>query len=392
MSRLASPWPLLDALRTVAALLVVFGHTRNWFFLPISSVASPGVLLKLFWFVTVLEHEAVVIFFVLSGFLVGGNMMHKMRGGCFKLKDYLIARFARIYIVYFPALLLTFVTSWLGQTFLSDPGQESIRPLFSGTETMTSYRILCHVAGVQGLFCEAWSENPALWSLGYEWTLYLLAPIILGLVMRAHRFRGIAMVALFAVSIEATGANHDWPIWFAAWFLGTTAASFNRSGGMPLSAPLGGIVLTVAGMAVARLQVIRLELTDCAIGLGVAMAIASGPVVRFAIAPRFFQWAAGFSYSVYAVHLPIIFVTIAILQGLGLPAYKLPANSTAFGAFGITVAVALLAGYVFSLLTERHTERARRWLQRLLSNEQRGSPDRSMPQRSVPQTGPASTS
>ena len=67
-----------DFLRTTAALLVLFGHTRNWLFTNIGSVAEPSKLLKFFWLITVLEHEAVVIFFVLSGYLVGGNVVKKM--------------------------------------------------------------------------------------------------------------------------------------------------------------------------------------------------------------------------------------------------------------------------------------------------------------------------
>jgi hypothetical protein len=57
------------------------GHTRNWYFLNIGVVEQPGVLLKLFFFVTVLEKEAVVIFFVLSGFLIGGSLANSMQRG-----------------------------------------------------------------------------------------------------------------------------------------------------------------------------------------------------------------------------------------------------------------------------------------------------------------------
>jgi hypothetical protein len=85
--------------RDSSAPCAVFGHTRNWYFLNIGVVEQPGVLLKLFYFVTVLEKEAVVIFFVLSGFLIGGSLANSMQRGGFDLGRYLIARFVRIYIV-----------------------------------------------------------------------------------------------------------------------------------------------------------------------------------------------------------------------------------------------------------------------------------------------------
>src|ERR1700722_19961142 len=103
----ASHSPFLDLIRATAALLVLFGHTRNWFFSNIGAVEHPSILLKLFWLLTVLEHEAVVLFFVLSGFLIGGAVLNSMRKGSFDLGSYLIARFSRIYIVYIPALIVT---------------------------------------------------------------------------------------------------------------------------------------------------------------------------------------------------------------------------------------------------------------------------------------------
>ena len=91
---------------------------------------QPGPLLKLFWLVTVLEHEGVVIFFILSGFLVGGHILNGMARGSFNLVGYLSARFARIYIVYVPALIVT----GLVFTVAGDAarlGGNTIRPLFA---------------------------------------------------------------------------------------------------------------------------------------------------------------------------------------------------------------------------------------------------------------------
>src|SRR5580704_7724330 len=97
-------WPLLDFLRATAALLVLFGHTRLAGFHDTDVLAQPGLFLKLIYFIASLEGAAVVIFFVLSGFLIGGSLADSMQRGSFDLVRYLIARFVRIYIVYLPAL------------------------------------------------------------------------------------------------------------------------------------------------------------------------------------------------------------------------------------------------------------------------------------------------
>src|SRR5262249_38876410 len=153
-----------------------------------------------------------------------------------------------------------------------------------------------------------WNKNPALWSLGYEWALYLLAPLVLGLVLRAPAVQRLAALAFLGAAIAAVCDDQAWPFWFAAWFIGVAASHVHRAGRMPLTGGLAGIALLMIGMAVARLKIVNVELTDCIIALGTALAISSPTVARLSIAPGFFAWAASFSYSLYAVHMPIIFV------------------------------------------------------------------------------------
>jgi peptidoglycan/LPS O-acetylase OafA/YrhL len=362
----AKHYPLLDFLRASSAFLVLLGHTRNWIFTNIGAVDHPTVLLKFFWLVTVLEHEAVVIFFVLSGFLVGGALSRAIERGSFDLRNYLIARFARIYIVYVPALVLTGLTFWVGTHTLGDFGPESIRPLFS--ESQPDFggvrSILCHAAGLQGFACEPWKENPALWSLGYEWLLYLVAPAILGLVLLRASL-GMRLLAILlilcgvaAISIDLT----DWIFWFSMWFLGVAAAYVARTISLPAWLGLIGVTALVGGMAVSRLRMVAIPETDIVIGLGTTLAISCRPLLYFPIAPRFFSWAAGFSYSLYATHIPLVFITIAVLQNLQFPPQKMLPSPLAFLAFGICTIVPLVLAYFFSLVTERRTDDFRAWI------------------------------
>ena len=134
----------------------------------------------------------------------------------------------RIYIVYGPALVVTGLVFWIGSGLFKDFGGDTIRPLFSEQQLdFGGLRLaLCHIAGLQGFLCGAWKQNPALWSLGYEWVLYLFAPAILGLLM----MRGALSVRLAAVALLLCGAAAmsidfgDVAFWFAAWFLGVIAS------------------------------------------------------------------------------------------------------------------------------------------------------------------------
>src|SRR5262245_8696030 len=93
-------WPLLDLLRFFAALLVLCGHARGLLLEGIGNVERPTVFIKAIYFLSSLQHEGVVLFFVVSGFLVGGPAWRLIAGGRFDFSRYLINRFARIYLVY----------------------------------------------------------------------------------------------------------------------------------------------------------------------------------------------------------------------------------------------------------------------------------------------------
>ena len=162
-SKAPNHWPLLDFLRAAAALLVLFWHSRDAYFHYTDVLAQPGLLLKLFYFVTGLAGEAVVIFFVLSGFLIGGSLADSLQRGSFDLVRYLIARFVRIYIVYIPALIITEAVFLFGSLLLGDPGAVDTLPLIS-QQQMHFGRVseaICHLAGLQGFSCPVWAAKSA---------------------------------------------------------------------------------------------------------------------------------------------------------------------------------------------------------------------------------------
>jgi len=89
----------LDAIRFMTALTVFVGHY--------SLLHLSGGLL---WQIQPYADEAVVVFFVLSGFVIA----HATHGRRTSAADYCIGRAARIYSVVLPALLLTAVLDFVG--------------------------------------------------------------------------------------------------------------------------------------------------------------------------------------------------------------------------------------------------------------------------------------
>lgn len=91
-------FPWLDAMRFIAAFLVVLCHTRNDFFLRYYELPldQQGPLMMLFYTLGRLGNEAVFTFFILSGFLVGGRGLERIMNGTFRMRDYAIDRLVRI--------------------------------------------------------------------------------------------------------------------------------------------------------------------------------------------------------------------------------------------------------------------------------------------------------
>lgn len=67
----------LNFMRWISAVLVFFHHYRNHLFVSYDLLEKKTIFAKIFYFITLLGHEAVIIFFILSGFFVGGGGLAK---------------------------------------------------------------------------------------------------------------------------------------------------------------------------------------------------------------------------------------------------------------------------------------------------------------------------
>lgn len=88
----------LDTMRFVAAFMVLLSHARNTFFPAFGElpVEQQNIISMGFTMFCRMGHEAVIVFFVLSGFLVGGRGFERIKDGSMNVGSYAIDRFARI--------------------------------------------------------------------------------------------------------------------------------------------------------------------------------------------------------------------------------------------------------------------------------------------------------
>lgn len=93
-----SKYPGLDLLRTIAVLLVVLFHT-------IYNETLNTSIFRIGWI-------GVDLFFVLSGFLVGGILFDMYKKNSYNLKTFYMHRFLRIYPVYIFILFFTIAVNY----------------------------------------------------------------------------------------------------------------------------------------------------------------------------------------------------------------------------------------------------------------------------------------
>lgn len=124
---IAPRYPQLALIRGIAACVVAGGHWRCLFFQDYDGVPSPGILCKLFYFLTGFGHQAVIVLFVLSGFVICNAIHANVRKGVWSFREYLAARLTRLWVVLIPALILGDLFDSIGASTLHGGGYLSIR-------------------------------------------------------------------------------------------------------------------------------------------------------------------------------------------------------------------------------------------------------------------------
>lgn len=162
----------LDAIRAACAIAVCAGHLRAATLVDHASLDTPSALSKLFYLSTGLGHQAVIVFFVLSGFFVGGAALR--RADAFDPTRYAIARLTRLWIVLIPALAATALIDLVIATRAPDVLAGAYASTWnSGPMPATPYAgdaitFLANVFFLQTVVAPVYGTNAPLWSLANE--------------------------------------------------------------------------------------------------------------------------------------------------------------------------------------------------------------------------------
>lgn len=359
------PSPGLDVLRGAAAVLVVLAHARDATFRAHDLDPAGSGAVRLLLGPASLSQEALAIFFVLSGYLVGGQVLHLVRSDRFSWANYLAKRLSRLWPVLLPSLLVTFLADRLAQAV----SPETFRALSSGPHGAST--AACNAAFLMPTRCEPYGSNFPLWSLSYEMWFYIVfagaSVAVASLWRRRFTAAGVA-VAVTAGGIAVFGI--DLLRLMPAWLVGALIAAaqhrairFARVGHdnrvFPRRAWGWALVLLAVGCLVSNLlrpsESLRFLL----------VAFATAPLLWLCARSRssspnpllgFGRWIGGWSYSIYAFHRPLV-VLIALLSQQWWAA---DAAISVVASYAIAL-LAMMAIYPLSRVTERHTGAVRAW-------------------------------
>lgn len=350
--------PALDGLRGLAALVVLVSHLvmagapaladSILFGIPMDGVLGRLAVtpLAVVW----AGPELVVVFFVLSGFV----LTRALRDRAVPAAAFLAGRAVRLYLPAWGSLVVgAALVALVPRSPALAPAESAGRWLFDLARPLGAERFAHDVALVTGADPRKGEGtlNAVLWSLRWEVLFSLALPVIL--VARRWVARMAVPIALAAILAVDHGAGRPALMYLPPFAIGVLLALHEarlwawraelRGRGAGLAVGLTACLLsadlwldrTVQGAGPAG----ALVLAGATLAVIVPLVYES---VERALTTRPMAWLGSRSFSLYLVHLPIV---VAFAYGLRLPS---------FGVLALTaVPAVLLAAEAFHRVVER---------------------------------------
>ncbi|WP_065963099.1 acyltransferase family protein [Curtobacterium sp. UCD-KPL2560] len=307
----ATPWRRdIQGLRAVAVLSVVLFHLHlPW---------TPG------------GFAGVDVFFVVSGFLITGNLLREHRQtGRVELGRFFARRFVRLA----PAAAATVLVTLVAARFLLPPLDLPALRIDGTASLVGAENLRLALAGTDYLTPHAESPFQQFWSLGVEEQFYLVWALLLAaLLAPAHLRRHVALVtallaaASFVAMLVGTGASVPWTFFSPltrAWEFGVGAvialvssrraprhATARRSAVAVGAARALGLCMVVTAVLVFDEETVWPGFATLLPVAGTALVVLPGratgdPVTRL-LALRPLRWVGDRSYSIYLWHWPAL--------------------------------------------------------------------------------------
>jgi peptidoglycan/LPS O-acetylase OafA/YrhL len=371
----------LDLTRFIAAFMVLCSHLRGNAFVEYGLLPTEqqNPLNFVFFSITRLGHEAVLAFFVLSGFLVGGQVIRRLKEGTFDVKSYTIDRSVRILLPLICALLLIVVVN-----------------LTMG-DSINFFQLIGNLFSLQGIFVS--SATAPLWSLAYEVWFYVLIGCLAVLINRKRtiqyntiqyntiqyntiqyntiQYNTIQIsnyLIIFVVFLIFTKLE---TVYLFVWIFGALSIMF-----VPQKNRL--VLLSSIFLGVISIALLQVTAESRSMQIGFLSYLPSRNVIRLIFAlfmsimiqqlllfepknklaikiDRAGTHLAKFSYTLYLTHYPLM----ALLTYFGFPKSE-QVNIVSVGFYLLQILICLTVAYMLYLCFEKHTFAVKQYIKKLV--------------------------
>lgn len=322
----------LDMIRGLSALAVCLGHLRNAVFVDLGTLEYPGIFTKALYAITGLGHQAVMVFFVLSGYFVGGAVLRS--GVKFDWPSYLSSRLTRLWVVLIPCLLLTLCIDQVviayapvaltGANF--DIWHSGPKP---GEYSTALTVFMANVFFLQTIAAPVFGSNGPLWSLANEFWYYMLFPLIsfsVGIAGSGKAF--LRLVTSVLALLLVWWLPNDVLYGFTVWMMGVAVYLLQprfrslRPNAAKLAAACGLLLLCLSLGYSKSVKLIEYTAIDPDILVGLSfsflcLALTYGPFpeARYPLLARSSRFLSEMSYSLYISHFPLVVLIATIAYG-----------------------------------------------------------------------------
>lgn len=318
----------IEALRGLAALMVLVYHARAELWEGLASVwrrseISVESVIGLATLPFSFGYLGVPLFFVLSGFCIHLRQARNP-AAAFATPAFYRRRFWRIYPTYVAALLVSGAVVW----WLVSRGDQ-----LAAARDLSLASFLGSLFTVQGLATPFFAGNTVFWTLAIEIQIYLLYPLLLLLDRSAGAKLTLALTAIVSVTsivvLRWIDPASIFPYWnqggqifskfLFTWTVGMYVADLYARGRV-----FPGPVVLLGGLGMGGVGILLTLWGWQDIG-EIGFALCFGGVLLWAVSPgSAFIWESRamwplvmlgtFSYSLYAIHPPILWLAKELLD------------------------------------------------------------------------------
>jgi peptidoglycan/LPS O-acetylase OafA/YrhL len=305
----------LDVVRFLCSQGVVIGHLFYF------TEMEAGVL-------TGLASYCVVLFFILSGFLISGSLLAKINSNnTYSFRSYFLDRFFRIYPPFVASLIFVFVLDLLG-FYITGQSFSMSQYIFNFCINIFQLQefplaiFLNERYMIEFFRFHYFGTNLPLWTIGIEWWMYMFFGFSVFLLTRKIKFRPVHSTILAFLLIV--------PVYFIVkagrmeegltlyWLMGaalTILAGQFTAGAKKKLISVAGLLLTVTGMfGFLIYPFFSSAILFCCGILLLIVADDKTTLVPPKTLSKIAKFLAGYSYSLYLIHYPILYFAIHVFE------------------------------------------------------------------------------